>query len=172
MTGRSLFPESDRSEFMKLTHTRYTNMAARMKKKGLPELPFTIVQFRSHVMDALGAARVIQCRYCGGYFTFAESAVDHAVPLSRGGWIGLENIEYPCARDNSRKGSLTPDEYLDLMEFLEKRIPMGRDDVLERLEKAVQLMAGSRYNSVIIGDLRKSGHWQQAQKARTQARKK
>lgn len=166
MKSAPLFPDAAKSQFMTLTRQRYAGMAARMERKKLPPLPFTLADFRGHVRAASGGDGAFRCRYCGGWFTIAEVSADHAIPLSRGGWIGLDNIEYPCARCNSRKGSLTPDEFLALMEFLEKRIPMGRADVLERLEKAVQLMAGQRYNSGVIGELKRTGQWKAAQKAR------
>ena len=108
----------------------------------------------------------IKCRYCSGFVSLEQTASDHEMPLSRGGSPGLDNIGFPCKRCNSAKGSLTPNEFLALLRFLETEIPMGRMDVLERLEKSVQVMAGQRYNSGVIGELKKSGAWQAARDAR------
>jgi hypothetical protein len=175
----SLFPGAARSQFMAITRQRYSSMCDRMKRKKLPPPPFTMDEFRAHFANALGGVGGIlpadggsaKCRYCGAWFTADTLAVDHAIPLARGGSQGLENLEFPCARCNSRKGGLTPDEYLALLGFLERSLPFGRLDVLDRLEKAVQSMAGNRFNAGIIGDLKKTGAWQQAQTARRLARK-
>jgi len=46
-----------------------------------------------------------------------------------------------------------------------------RQDVLSRLEKAVQLASGAFANQGVINDLKKTGVWSQAQAAR-RAKKK
>ena len=97
----------------------------------------------------------IQCRYCRGFFTFKDVAMDHERPLSRGGSQGLENIGYPCRTCNQAKGSMDPGEFLKLREFLEKEIPMARQDVLSRLSMSVQLAAGARGDAAVKGELKK-----------------
>jgi hypothetical protein len=156
-----------KSVFTKITGQRYTAMCSRLRKKNLPPLSFQCSDFRAHVLEAMGNSYdgVLQCRYCNHYFTISEVAVDHAIPLSRGGSTDLHNLEYPCRACNNRKGSLTPTEFLALLGFLET-IPLGRQDVLKRLETSVQLAAGARGNAGIIADLRKAGVWSAAQKAR------
>lgn len=157
-----------KSEFLRITGQRFTAMCSRLKKKKLPPLSFQCSDFRAHVLAAMDNSYdgAIKCRYCNMYFTVAEIAVDHAYPLSRGGTTDLYNIEFPCKSCNNRKGSLTPTEYLALLHFLEIEIPLGRQDVLKRLETSVQLAAGARSNAGVIGDLKKSGHWKAAQQAR------
>jgi hypothetical protein len=121
-------------------------MVTRMAKKKFPPLPFTKEEFRAHVLAALGGYDdgAVQCRYCRGFFTLTDLAVDHAKPLSRGGSAGLDNLEYPCKSCNDRKGSMSPDEFLALLEFLDTRIPLARIDVLKRLGQSVKLAAGAR----------------------------
>jgi hypothetical protein len=180
----ALFPTAARQDFMTITRQRYNAMCVRLKRKKLPLPQFGMGEFRKHFALALGAedsltfgavlprdGGAIKCRYCNHYFSAQDVAADHAMPLSRGGSNALSNIEFPCARCNSRKGSLTPDEFLALLDFLEKRIPYGRLDVLDRLEKAVQLMAGAAEQRGVIGELKKSGAWQDAQKMRREAKK-
>lgn len=169
----ALFLKDARSEFISITGSRYRAMADRMKRKKLPELPFTLAEFREHLLLAMGGNcdGAIKCRYCSGYFTIGQIAADHAMPLSRGGSSGLENIEYPCAACNQIKGSMTPDEYIQLWWFLFERLPLARIDVLSRLQKANQLAAGARSNAGVIGELKKDGTWQQA-RARQIARRK
>lgn len=157
-----------KQEFIRISGDRYDSMKARLAKKNLPPLPFDKTKFREDLLEVMGGSYdgVISCRYCKGYFTVGQIAIDHAKPLSRGGDIGIHNLEYICKPCNARKGSLTAMEYLALLQFLEKDIPLGRQDVLNRLEISVQLVTSARANAGVIGDLRKAGHWQTALKAR------
>jgi hypothetical protein len=142
----SLFPQDAHTTFMTITGNRYRNMVLRCQKKGLPKPSFTLEDFRRDLLDnVLGGNEdaPIQCRYCLRWFTLAEVDVDHGTALSRGGPTGLDNIDYPCAQDNDRKGSLSVAEYKDLLAYLEKIHPLARQDVLSRLEKANALAAGA-----------------------------
>jgi hypothetical protein len=168
-----LFPKSAHDEFMTVTRTRYSGMSERMKKKRLPPLPFTLDEFRADMLSVMGGKEdgPIVCRYCKRAFTINEIAVDHANPLSRGGETGLSNIDYPCRADNYRKGSMTIKEYSSLLSFLDTQHPLMRQDVLSRLEKAVQLASGAFANHGVINDLKKAGVWGQAQKERRDRKK-
>lgn len=145
-----LFSKAAHSDFNALTGSRFHSMVSRLEKKKMGHPPFSLEQFRSYVLKALGGKEdgVIRCRYCMGWFSLIETAVDHAKPLSRGGSAGLENLEYPCKSCNDRKGSMSPDEYLALLAFLET-IPLARIDVLKRLEQSVKLAAGARRNAML-----------------------
>ena len=88
-----------------------------------------------------------------------------------GGSSGLDNLGYPCAECNSIKGSLLPFEFLALLEFLEREIPLARKDILSRLQKAISLAAGAHFNSAVIGELKKTGQWQEAMAARNRFKK-
>lgn len=58
------------------------------------------------------------CAYCG---TGTEPLYEeHWIPVSRGGGRTKENIVPSCHRCNSRKGTMTGDEFLDLLD-LEKQ---------------------------------------------------
>jgi hypothetical protein len=168
-----LFPKSAHDEFMTVTVTRYSGMVERLKKKKLPPLPFTLDEFRADILSVMGGKEdgALVCRYCHIPCALDGIAVDHAKPLSRGGSSGLENIDYPCRADNYRKGAMTMQEYGSLLAFLETQHPLMRQDVLSRLEKAVQLASGAFANQGIINDLRKSGVWGQTQKARRERKK-
>jgi hypothetical protein len=141
-----LFQREVRSLFLTITGKTYDNMLARIMRKGFPGVPFDKDAFRHHVLRAMGGLPdgFFRCRYCSGYFTLEQVAVDHALPLSRGGGVDLDNLEFPCKADNFRKGSLTPDEYILLLEFLDQRIPLAKTDVLNRLEISVQLVTAER----------------------------
>jgi HNH endonuclease len=141
-----LFQGTVKSVFTRLTGQTYDNMQARIIRKGFYGLPFDKDAFREHVLNAMGGTYdgFFRCRYCNGYFTLHQVAVDHAHPLSRGGGVDLSNLEYPCKACNNRKGSMTPEEYYLLLEFLDSRIPLAKNDVLNRLEISVQLAAADR----------------------------
>lgn len=171
--GSGLIFESEaRRRFMALTGSRFDSLVKRLARKGIP-VPFTKEKFRAHVLNALGGAydSFLKCRYCGGFFNVQDIAADHEIPLSRGGSAELWNIGYPCQGCNDRKGSLTPNEFLKLLAFLEAEIPLGRQDVLSRLSKATALAQGARSNAAVIQGLKKKGIWQQEQKERRDARK-
>ena len=168
-----LFQENAKSRFLRLSGSRYDALIKRLEKKGIP-VPFTKLEFRAHVLYALNGQYdgFVQCRYCNGFFNIVDIAADHEIPLSReGGSAELWNIGFPCQQCNSQKGSLNPEEYLKLLRFLELEIPMGRQDVLSRLSKAVALAQGARSNAATIQALKDSGAWQEAQKARRVAKK-
>jgi hypothetical protein len=168
----SLFEDRAHKQFYDVTRARYSSMSDRMKRKKLPPLPFTLEEFRQDVLSVMGGKEdgPIICRYCKRAFTINEVAVDHANPLSRGGSAGLDNLDYPCRPCNNRKGSMTMDEFTKLLAFLET-IPYARIDVLKRLEQSVALAAGARADMAIKNELRKSGVWGQAQKARRDRKK-
>jgi HNH endonuclease len=142
MSTGILFPSQAKTAFTVLTKRKYEDMA---KRDVLP-LPFTMAQFRDHVLEALGWHHdgAIRCRYCGAHYTLEEVAADHAIPLSRGGSSDLNNLELVCMADNSRKGSMRPEEYDKLVHFLEREIPFARMDVLLRLQMHSKLIAGKR----------------------------
>jgi hypothetical protein len=157
----ALFPQAARTDFMTVTRTRYQSMVDRAKRKELPPIPFSLEEFRAEMLSVMGGKEdgPIYCRYCKRYFATHEVAVDHATPLSRGGSQGLANIDYPCAQDNNRKGSLTLLEYNALLAFLDTQHPLMRQDVLSRLEKANRLAAGARRNQALIAEFKKTGQW-------------
>lgn len=168
----ALFPRDAHKVFYDVTRSRYDGMRLRLKKKGLPSLDFDLDAFRADVLGVLGSEDgSIKCRYCKGIFSLEGISVDHAQPLSRGGSAGLNNLDYPCKRCNDIKGGMNNVEFLKFIEFLEKEIPLARQDVLSRLQKAVSLAAGARADMAVKGELKKSGAWGAVQAAR-RAKKK
>lgn len=142
-----LFQNAAKSTFIRITGQRYDNMLYRVHRKGFPGLPFTKEQFRGRVLVALGGHwdGFVRCPYCTGFFTMEQIGIDHALPLGRGGGVELDNLEFPCKRCNARKGEMPPREYLKLLDFLDREIPLAKTDILQRLEISVQLAAGARW---------------------------
>jgi 5-methylcytosine-specific restriction endonuclease McrA len=152
-----LFAQASRTTFNDLTRSRYQGMVDRLKKKKLPALTFSLEEFRTDIRNVMGGVEdgAIMCRFCRRWFTLSEIAVDHSMPLSRGGSPNLTNIDYPCKPCNSRKGSLTTQEYAELVLFLEGKHPLMMKDVLSRLEKANALAAGARRAQMLQAQLKK-----------------
>ena len=148
----ALFPKIAHTSFIEITGSRYSNLVARMKRNKLPPLPFSLADLRTDLLRVMGGDEdgAIICRYCHRAFTLKEIALDHATPLSRGGALGLDNIDFPCQADNDRKGSLTVAEYEALLAFLDTQHPLMRQDVLARLERSNALAAGARRAQMLI----------------------
>lgn len=161
-----LFITDERRRFNAITRQRYDSLCGRMERKGYSAMPFTVEQYRAHALDAMGGyyEGAVTCRYCSRPLDFADSVGDHAVPLSRGGSPNLSNIDFICADDNDRKGSMLPVEYLMLLAFVERELPLARTDILARLQKATKLAASMRFNMARISELKTNGAWAKAGK--------
>lgn len=159
-----LFQRDAKSIFTEVTSRRYGAMKARLEKKGLPPVPFSLETFRDWTYRQLGFAHdgVIRCPYCQVINILQDCAVDHKRPLSKGGSEGLDNLEWICTACNDAKGSILPEDYRKLLRFLEDEIPMARIDILDRLRKAVSLVSSVRRNAVVIRDLKESGEWKKS----------
>jgi 5-methylcytosine-specific restriction endonuclease McrA len=151
------FPSLAHKQFMDITKDRYRNMAVRLAKDYHLTLPFTLAQLRDFVLLELGGREdgAIRCRYCGRMCDLAAIALDHAVPLSRGGWVGLNNIELPCAPCNAQKGEMTPIQFERLLEFLESdTMCTARPSILERLQAYSKLLANKRRDEAQLRELK------------------
>lgn len=58
-----------------------------------------------------GISGTFTCPYCLKELPVEEATRDHKIPRSRGGKTVPENIEIVCGECNSKKGSLTPEEF-------------------------------------------------------------
>jgi len=100
-------------------------------------LPFSLEEFRDRVCDDLSVPRKCgndnQIWNCRTMLTFENYVIDHALPVSRGGGIGLDNLQLICADCNNVKGDLTWEEYLELRRWLTTCTPHIEKSVLSRL---------------------------------------
>jgi 5-methylcytosine-specific restriction endonuclease McrA len=146
-----LFPAEAKRRFTAITGDRYRNMSVRLEKKGLC-IPFTLAKMRDHILDAMGDRYdgALKCRYCGKVCDISEVALDHAVPLARGGSPDLSNIELPCAKCNAAKGECTAGEFQELVAFLENCIPLARTDIIDRLAKYGKLVSAKRKSDMLL----------------------
>jgi hypothetical protein len=147
----SLFPSDAKRRFTSTTADRYRHMTERVEDKGL-RVPFSLAQLRDHVLTAMGDnyGGALKCRYCTKICDLSEVALDHAIPLARGGDPGLENIELPCARCNAAKGEATSEEWTAFMQFLFEKLPFARTDILHRLATYGKLVSGKRKAEMLL----------------------
>jgi hypothetical protein len=132
--------------FLKATLTQYGHMKSRKSVIAQGGLPFTLEEFRQHVLKFFGDRDgIMLCRYCRKPIAIDSCAVDHAVPLSRGGSVGLENLEFPCARCNSIKGRMTPMAMTKYCIFRDTLPPEDAADLDNRLLIAVKSVAGNNW---------------------------
>jgi len=89
----------------------------------------------------------IQCRYCKELVDCLTAAIDHEIPLKRGGDVGLSNLEAISRDCNNYKGGLTPTEFIALRNWLAGMFcDAARFDVEGRLKKAVKLAASVNWS--------------------------
>jgi hypothetical protein len=117
------------SEFMKRTLSIYNGQKSRAEEKGV-ELPFTLDDFRAWLKFPFENRN---CR-CGQKLTVKNMAIDHKVPIARGGGWGLDNQQVLCKPCNFRKGQLLPDEFNALNTWVVTNLsPDSREDLWRRL---------------------------------------
>jgi HNH endonuclease len=121
-----------RSELETMIVRKYRDMAKRFgpKKNSAGyvtklgrQLPFTFEDFKEWMIDGsfLRKGEGWQCVYCKGWFSIKEIEPEHVVPIARGGDLGTNNLVFSCHSDNQRKGELTAEEYIALIEFMTHR---------------------------------------------------
>ena len=76
-------------------------------------------------------AQAGRCALSGDVLTFQNAEFDHAVPLSRGGIKGLDNLRWVTREANRAKGRMTDDEFAGLcskiVEWLARRIAVASE---------------------------------------------
>lgn len=122
------------SAFMKRTLQIYNGDKGRIREEtGDPkaELPYTLAELRELVQDALGK----QCPYNSKIkLSVANLAVDHDIPLARGGSWDISNLMVISQQSNYRKGQLTGAEWMKFSKGLDKNFPPEAiEDVYRRL---------------------------------------
>jgi len=98
------------------------------------ELPFTLEEFREWVCTAV--ANGVRCHYCPTFIDMRTFVVDHSMPVTRGGSLGLENLQCICADCNSQKSDLNDPEYVALNRALHLLGPVIEKSVRKRLRTA------------------------------------
>lgn len=112
----------------------------RIRKHGI-ELPFKAADLERWLLARRGAPdKPYQCHYCTRWITLMVAAIDHMVPMGKGGTAGFENLDDICEECNSLKGEMVPESFALLLAFLRDlgiKYPQCAANVHNRLTKAV-----------------------------------
>lgn len=109
-------------------------------KKARQELGHNLDQFREVVAQALA---INLCPYCGDIITERNFAIDHALPVCRGGSFNLYNIVIACDKCNKAKGIMDEKEFSQLITLLKSFPPLVVQDTLARLRAAGKVRRGA-----------------------------
>jgi len=125
------------------------------------EVPFTLTDFRAWLIEQLGGTTegMARCAYSGVPVTALDLRVDHDIPISRGGSLGLENLCVTTDSANREKGGLTGEEYRNLLSNLEGLLqqgllhPDGFKDIRKRLRGQTAIFHKKKASAIpVYGD--------------------
>lgn len=164
--------QSEQSEFLEITGSRYQNMKTRFREKRDPQgrvvrlgrkLLFTLDEFRDWTIKLFGKSvadvmhGTVRCEYCNWPVDIQRLQLDHRLPAAQGGSLCLSNLAASCGSCNRQKGEMSAPAYMALMKLLNGELrdelrPIGielpffssvdRTDVLARLKR------GHRYREM------------------------
>jgi hypothetical protein len=127
---KSMRTKLAQSAFFRKSASIYHGMRMRCKKeRGSDTLPFSLSDLRELMTCDLGEG----CRYCKERLSLKNVAVDHQLPIARGGDFGLNNIVLTCKPCNFQKGIMTQHEFMELLELLNLMEAKPRADIKRRL---------------------------------------
>lgn len=117
-------------------------------------VPFTLAEFRLWLLEQLGGKPEgsTRCVYCNCPLFADTLRIDHKIPVSRGGELGLSSLAVACDRDNRMKGSLTDSEFRALQVALGDLLrngslhPAGFEDIQKRLAGQVAIFRSFQAN--------------------------
>lgn len=109
------------------------------------ELPFSEPELLEWMWEKIGT-RAQPCPFCGRPIDILSASLDHDVPVSRGGSVGLNNLVLCCPICNRTKGALTGAEFRAFMAFVLKMDVPAQYDIIGRL-KAGAMGMRMRYYS-------------------------
>jgi hypothetical protein len=113
------------------------------KRFGAQLVQFTLDEFRAWLLGKFGdETKTIRCPYCRRVFISVFTCViDHADPASRGGSLGLGNLNPCCSDCNDIKGALSVKAFMALLNYMEAIDPFDRQEITQRLQKSYKAVA-------------------------------
>jgi len=103
--------------------TKVGNLMASLKKRAEAsgtEFNVTSTELRELIYKNYGK----KCKYCGEILKINKTnpmTCDHIIPLSKGGNSTINNLQITCARCNRRKGSLSEENFLTILTWVNKQ---------------------------------------------------
>lgn len=101
-------------------------------RKNKQEIPKDFMKPKEMVQWLIEAPKV--CAYCSVPLTEKNLSIDHAIPISRGGGSGFDNLVTACKHCNLSKGALTNEEFMSLLELIKDWSDQGKS-LLARLKR-------------------------------------
>lgn len=102
-------------------------------KRLLPKLSRLRQKWGDGIEDEIFEVYGSQCPYCEKTLKVKNISVDHIESEYNGGATTLENARIVCKRCNTRKGTLSHKEYVELLEFLAEKSDHFSNYVLRKL---------------------------------------
>jgi hypothetical protein len=96
-------------------------------------LPFGELELLAWMEERFPGGSAHSCPFCRVPIDAFICTLDHAIPISRGGLIGLVNIDPVCPLCNALKGEMTPIEYRSFLDWMEEQHPAAQADIVKRL---------------------------------------
>lgn len=109
--------------------TSWKNGLVTRSKKHNVNCNVTVEELRNLLYNAYGK----QCKYCDKILTINTIALDHIVPISKGGASNIDNLQVICKTSNAIKGSLNEESFKLLLDWLDTVSEELKKDVLLRL---------------------------------------
>lgn len=117
---------------LKRAETTRAGLVVRSKKHKV-SCDITKEELTQLIYDAYGKP----CRYCGKILKIANMAIDHIIPISKGGSSCIDNLQIICQTSNRVKGSLEEHNFKLLLDWLETVPPELKKDISIRLARGI-----------------------------------
>jgi hypothetical protein len=111
-------------------------------RKAVRTVEYTREDVRTLVRTALGNP----CTYCGERLKISNISLDHKQAVSQGGTETLANLAAICQACQRRKGKLSAQEFMSLLECVATWAPPSRKDLFTRLS-----LGGANLRAMWIG---------------------
>lgn len=99
---------------------------------------YRLERFEDLMYELTYASKKKKCVYCGKKLKRKNSTLDHRYPRDTGG-ISITNNLYPCcSKCNSKKGGLTHDEYLKIMDLPKIEMKQMNRQFMKHKEKIMK----------------------------------
>ena len=105
--------ETYHSRCQKATKKKLYNKLMSAKSRWAKQNDCSLEEMELFISTSLG-----YCPYCLGELDVRNMGLDHRTPIDRGGDKSMDNLIICCKKCNTRKGTLTEDEYRKVLAFI------------------------------------------------------
>jgi hypothetical protein len=130
-------------------HRRFIEKTSQLFSKAVSEARKavrTVEYTRTYIRELVRTALANPCTYCGERLTINNISLDHKQAVSQGGTETSENLAPVCQPCQRRKGKLSAEEFMSLLECVATWAPASRKDLFTRLS-----LGGANLRAMWIG---------------------